>query len=181
VRLRPAAALALAIAAAAAAGCTGSADRTTPPPPPPPPDGTGYFVGSGPHGIGASLDLMAEDPITRAVERALASLGQDRGADVGVASVVDDGPTPVPAPRFVAGFDDGGAVPLEPAIDAVTSGRTRAARIARRMLAAAPRRVPAGGAGTFYVILRGAPVDEVTSVVMVAVPGVPVTLTPRRR
>jgi hypothetical protein len=49
------------------------------------------------------------------------------------------------------------------------------------MLAAVPRRIPAGGAGTVYVVLRGAAVEDVSSVVMVAVPGAPVTLTPRRR
>jgi hypothetical protein len=183
VRAARAAALApaVALALAAVAGCTGSAARTTTAPTAPPPDGTGYFVGSGPHGVGASLDLEGDDPVIRAIERALISLGTARGARVGIASVVDDGPLAVPAPRFVARFEGGGALPFDSATEAIGPGRTPAARLARRMLAAVPRRIPAGGAGTVYVVLRGAAVEDVSSVVMVAVPGAPVTLTPRRR
>ena len=100
----------------------------------------------------------------------------------GIASVVNEGPESVPAPRFVAVLaDDGGAVPVPRAEDVLRASEGPAARRALRRLAALPARVPAKGAATYYVVLDGVRVAEVDSVRMVVVPGEPITLAARRR
>ena len=175
---------ALAVAALVlVAGCSDGGGSTPPAPPPPPPEGTGFFVGEGPDGIGATLDLEGSDPVTGAVDAALGARGgrPGDGPVVGVASVVNDGARAVAAPAFIATFAGGGAVPLEDAATAVARGDGPAARRALARLGPTPRSVPAGGAVTMYVVLRGAPAREVEAVRMVVEPGRPVTLEARPR
>lgn len=179
-------ALAAALAAAAVlAGCSGSgADGPVDTAPAPPPTGTGYFVGAGADGVGATLDMHGSDPVARAIDAALVGRGGPAGdvPAVGIASVVNEGPESVPAPRFVAVLaDDGGAVPVPRAEDVLRASEGPAARRALRRLAALPARVPAKGAATYYVVLDGVRVAEVDSVRMVVVPGEPITLAARRR
>jgi hypothetical protein len=174
-------AAAVAVAVVALAGCGGgSAQRETTPPPPP--SGTGYFVGSQ-EGIGATLDLGADDPVSRKVTRALlAEAGPaDPPAAVGIASIVNETPSGFDAPRFIAVLESGRGVILVPAAEALREARGPAARAARAALAGVPERVPAEGAGLAYLVLRGAPVDEVASVAMAAGPQPSITLAARRR
>jgi hypothetical protein len=177
------AAIAVALALGAA-GCSGAAGTyTAPAPGPPPPEGTGFFVGEGPDGVGATLDLQGRDAVTAAIDAALRarSGAPGDGPVVGVASVVNDGPRPVRAPSFIATFAGGGAVPLEPAAEAVSRGAGPAAAGALALLGPEVRTVPAGGAATMYVVLRGAAPGEVQSVRMVVVPGRPVGMESRSR
>ena len=179
--LRRAAAGALAILVLA--GCSGGGPAPARPPAPPEPRGTGYFVGTGPDGVGASLDLFADDPIVREIDAALAARGGPRGdrPAVGVASIVNDGRFGILTPRFIADLSTGGALPLRSAADALSGAAGPAARRARARLGDAPRRVPGGGAVTAYVVLEGAAPEAVGSVRMVLARGGSVTLTARRR
>ncbi len=170
-------------ALAALAGCGGDDPAPSPDPEPPAP-GSGLFVGTGPGGIGATLDLEGDDPVAEMVLDALHEPGATRGEDpvVGIASVVNDGTRPLPAPSFVAVLEDGGAAPLQPAGLLVSARLPAAAAIrAREALGPTPRTVPAGGARTMYVVLRGAAAGDVASVRMVVVPGEPITMRARRR
>lgn len=179
------AAAAVVALASVVAGCAGSGGAVaTAPQPDPAPTGTGYFVGSGSGGIGGSLDLHGEDPVAQAIDRALVGEGGPTGAvpSVGIASVLNEGTLSIRAPRFVAVLaGDHGAVPIEPAMDALHPGDGPAARRALRMLARVPTRVPPGGAGTFYVVLRDITAAEVGSVTMIVRAGHPITLQARRR
>lgn len=180
-RFAPAvAAIALAAALAGCSGDGGAVDTA----PPPPPTGTGYFVGTGPDGVGATLDMHGSDPVATAIDDALVGRGGAAGAvpAVGIASVVNEGAQSVPAPRFVAVLADGhGAIPIPRAEDALRADEGPAARRALARLAALPARVPAQGAATFYVILQDVDVAEVGSVRMVVERGEPITLQARRR
>lgn len=181
---RAAAAAAVAALACAVAGCGSSQPvGTGPPAPEPAPAGTGYFVGTGPDGIGASLDLLADDPTVRAVGDALAATVSppDRAPAVGIASVVNDGPLGIAAPTFTALFANGGALPIPDARTAIEGLRGPAARRARALLGAAPVRVPAGGATTQYVVLAGARPPEVDAVRMSSPPLEPIRMEARRR
>jgi hypothetical protein len=179
VRARAAAAgTALALALC---GCAGGGP---PPEPAPAPTGTGYFVGTGPAGIGATLDLEGRDRVTAAVGAALRLPPSEAASApaVGIASVVNEGPRALPAPVFAARFANGGATPLRDAASVVSEEPPGPARArALRLLGEAPRVVPADGAVTMYVVLRGATAAEVESVRMTALPGQPVTLGARAR
>jgi hypothetical protein len=162
------------------AGCGGDGPAETAPPPPP--SGTGYFVGSA-EGIGASLDLLGDDPVARTVRRALlaeAGPGEAPPA-VGIASIVNDTSTGFDAPRFIAILESGRAVILEPALTALRGAAGPAAREARLLLRDVPSRVPSRGAGVAYLVMRGAPADQVASVRMAAGPQPSITLAARRR
>jgi len=175
------AALAAAAALLLAAGCGGSGEPVATAPAPPP-SGTGYFVGSE-DGIGASLDLLGEDPVSRAVDRALLAQGGEPGTlpDVGLASIVNETATGFALPRFVAILEGGRAVILVPAAEALRAARGPAARRARALLRSAPRRVPAEGAAVAYLVLPGAAADAVDSVRMAAGPEPAIVLSARRR
>ena len=148
----------------------------------PPPSGTGYFVGRGADGLGASLDLLADDPVVRLVDAALAARDGGRSApSVGVASVVNDGPAGRPMPRFIADLATGGALPLREASDVLRRDEGPEARRALARLDAISARVPAEGAATAYVVLQAVPAAEVASVRMVVPRGAPITLAARRR
>lgn len=178
------AALATIALAAGLAGCSGSGDGPVDTAPEPPPTGTGYFVGTGQDGVGATLDMHGSDPVALAIDAALVGRGDPAGdvPAVGIASVVNQGPLSVPDPHFVAVLADGrGAVPIPRAEDVLGAAEGPAARRALRRLAALPTRVAAKGAATFYVILDEVPVAEVDSVRMVVRPGEPITLAARRR
>lgn len=148
----------------------------------PPPSGTGYFVGAGADGLGASLDLLADDPVVRLVDAAFAARDGGRSVPaVGVASVVNDGPVGTPMPRFIADLATGRALPLREAADVLRPGEGPEARRALARLAALPARVGAEGAATAYVVLLAVPVAEVESVRMVVPRGPQITLAARRR
>ena len=171
----------LAVALLLAAGCGGSggpADTA----PAPPPSGTGYFVGSQ-GGIGASVDLLGEDPISRAIDQALLAQGGPGGnlPEVGIASIVNETPAGFRQPGMVAVLESGRAVILVPAAEALRGAHGPAARAARASLRAVPRRVPAEGAAVAYLVLQGASADEVASIRMAAGPHPPITLSARRR
>ena len=179
--MRAAIAAALAAAVLALAGCGGDgAPRETTPAPPP--SGTGWFVGSR-EGIGATLDLAGDDPVSRKVTRALlAEAGPgEPPATVGIASIVNETPSGFAAPRFIAILESGRAVILVPATEALRDARGPAARTARAALEGVPERIPSEGAGLAYLVLRGARVDEVASVTMAAGPEPSITLAARRR
>lgn len=168
------------LAALAVAGCAAGGPGPAKPPAAPEPSGTGYFVGRGSEGVGVSLDLLGEDPVTRAVDAALAARGA-REAAVGIVSVVNGSRAGIGMPRFTADLAAGGSVPLTPAADAIAGEDGPAAARARRMLARLPRRVPAEGAGTAYVVLAASTPAAVGSVRMVDPAGRTVTLAARRR
>jgi hypothetical protein len=65
---------ALAAFALAGAGCSAGTEPARVEPEPAP-AGTAYFVGAGADGIGASLDLLGDDPVVRLVDAALAERG----------------------------------------------------------------------------------------------------------
>jgi hypothetical protein len=180
VRRLPAAVLAA--TALAGAGCSPGAEPAREIVEPPP-AGTGYFVGAGSDGVGASLDLLAVDPVVRLVDAALAARGAGRGGEpsVGVASVVNDGRAGIPSPRFIADLSTGGAVPLPEAADVLRPQEGPEARRALARLVEPPGRVPAESAATVYVVLQAAPAAEVASVRMVVARGAPITLDARRR
>jgi hypothetical protein len=173
---------ALAAFALAGAGCSAGTEPARVEPEPAPAS-TAYFVGAGADGIGASLDLLGDDPVVRLVDAALAERGGERGreASVGVVSVVNDGRFGTPVPRFIADLSSGGAVPLRDAADLLSTEDGPVARRALARLSALPRRIPAEGAATAYVVLEAAPAAEVASVRMVVARGAPVTLAARRR
>ena len=105
MRRRPAAAAAaVAAALALAAGCGGGGA-----PAPPPPDqqeeaGSGYFVGTAPGGLGATVDLLGTDPAAGALGAALAveTAPGEPSPSVGIASVVNDSSRLAAMPGFVA-------------------------------------------------------------------------------
>lgn len=181
MRRRAAAALA---AALLVAGCS-SAGAPAPPrtSPEPAPSGTGYFVGTGPGGVGASLDLRGRDPVVDMIDAALRVNADPRLEipAVGIASVVNEGPAGIPAPRFVAELADGTAVPLPRAADVLRASGGPLARRALARLRRVPARVRAEGAATFYVVLRGPTPAEVAGARMVVVRGQPISLAARRR
>ena len=83
--------------------------RPSPPPRPPPPSGTGLLRRHGEDGVGASLDLSGQDPVSQAVDPRCAPGGEPGAVpDVGVASVVNEAPS-VPGAAFVATLEGGGA------------------------------------------------------------------------
>ena len=176
-----AAAAAIAALLLALAGC---GDGPPPPQtaPPPPASGTGYFVGSG-DGIGATLDMLGDDPVSRSVERALVAEVGPTGdlPDVGIASIVNETSSGFDAPGFVAILEGGRAVILTPALEALRGARGPAARQARARLRTVPSRVPSMGAGVAYLVLRGADADQISSVTMAAGPEPSITLAARRR
>ncbi len=169
--------------ATALAGCSAQVDDPTTTAPAPPPTGTGYFAGTGPGGIGISVDLLADDRIARSV--ALALLARDGRAGsvpaVGVASIVNDGPLAIPVPRFLADLENGQSIALRPPGEILTRSGGPAARRALRAVGAQTTRIPAGGAATAYLVLDGAAANAVSSVRVVVVPGRPITLRARRR
>ncbi len=168
----------------AAGGCASGDARTTDAERPPVREpGSGFFVGTGAGGIGATLDLEGQDRVTAAVDAALRARGGEPGTGpvVGVASVVNEGPVAVPAPSFIADFAGGGALPMPPAARVVGQVGGPAARRAAALLARPPTSVPAGGAATIYVVLPGVAPGDVASVRMVIGPGRVVTMEARRR
>jgi len=174
------------LAALLLSGCgAGSPAPTAPEPPQPPPEprGTGYFVGTGPDGLGASLDLLAEDAVTRALSRALAGEpGAGRPTPVvGIASVVNGADVAAPTPRFTAVLSSGAAAPLASAREALEGRDGPAARRAAALLPAEGAVVAGGGSAILYVVLRGAGPREVASARMVAIPGEPIALEARPR
>jgi hypothetical protein len=140
-------------------------------------------VGTGPDGLGASLDLLGEDAVTRALSRALAGEPGARGPTpvVGIASVVNGAEVAVPTPRFTAVLFSGAATPLASARQALAGRDDPAARRAAAMLAPERAVVAGGGSAILYVVLRGAGPREVASARMVAIPGEPIGLAARPR
>lgn len=180
---RRAAAVAVCAALLALHGCGGGGSAPPPEDPPPTRPGSAYFVGTGADGVGATLDLEGQDPVTEAVDAALRARDgvAGEGPVVGVASVVNEGARVLPAPTFIAQFEGGGALALESAAAVVAEADGPAARRALRLLGRPPVVVPAGGADTLYVVLRGAAPGEVDSVRMVVRPGEIVMLQARSR
>ena len=137
MRRRPAAAAAAVVAALAlAAGCGGGGA-----PAPPPPDqqeeaGSGYFVGTAPGGLGATVNLLGTDPAVRALGPALAveTAPGEPSPSVGIASVVNDSSRLAAMPGFVAVLASGRRIPLEPAAAALRGRRDEAARRAAALL-----------------------------------------------
>jgi hypothetical protein len=185
VRRPPAALAAAAAVAALAAGCGGGDGRSTEAEPPAPPEamGSGYFVGTAPNGVGATVDLLAADPVVAALDRALVpttSPGLPAPA-VGIASVVNDSPRAALAPRFSAVLDTGAVVPLVPAAEALGAPQDAAARRAARLLPP-DRPLLDGGASTVqYLVLRGAVPGRVAEVRMTTGRVGPTRLAPRPR
>jgi hypothetical protein len=140
-------------------------------------------VGTGPDRLGASLDLLADDPVTRALSAALAGEpGDPRPTPVvGIASVVNGGEVAAPTPRFTAVLFSGGAAPLATAREALAGRDDPPARRAAALLPPQRATVPAGGSAILYVVLRGAGARDVASARMVAVPGEPIALEARPR
>ena len=174
--------LAALVAGLALAGCSAGGPGPARPPADPVPSGTGYFVGTGAEGLGASVDLFGDDPVVRMLDAALRT---HRGADgrpaVGIVSIVNEGRLGVAVPRFVAELSGGGAVTMRGAAAVLAREPGAAARRARARLAALGRRVPAGGAATAYVVLEDVAPAAVGSVRMEPDAGAPVTLSARRR
>jgi hypothetical protein len=172
----------LAIPALAAAGCGGDDDAGAPPAPPQdrPPAGSGYFVGTDPEGLGASIDLSGYDDVLARVRARLAAAEPGSRAEritaVGVVSLVNTGTLPRAVPRFIAVLDGGGAVPL-PAASIARDLPDRAAAA----LPPQPLIVPAGGSATAYVALSGAPPERLDHLKMVVAPGQVTRLPARRR
>jgi hypothetical protein len=178
---RAPAALLCAAALAGAAACGGASDGPAPEPSEPAPSSTGYFTGKDADGLGAAVDLLGNDPVSRAVVAALSDPRRDDAPVVGIASLVNSGQAAVPAPAFVAMLESGGAVPLEPAIRAIAGRHDPEAVRARNALGRLRRIVPAAGGVVTYLVLRGAGAREVASVRMVTAPGEGATLGPRKR
>jgi len=177
VRRRPAAAAAaVAAALALAAGCGGGGA-----PAPPPPDqqeeaGSGYFVGTAPGGLGATVDLLGTDPAARALGAALAveTAPGEPSPSVGIASVVNDSSRLAAMPGFVAVLASGRRIPLEPAAAALRGRRLQRDPPARSAL-------PAGGSAVEYVVLRGVVPGRVAEVRMTTGPETSTRLAPRPR
>ncbi len=173
-------------AAALAAGCGGGG--TPSPAPPPPPEtvealGSGYFVGTGPDGLGATVDLRASDPVVEALEAALRVGAPAAGPapSVGIASLVNGSSTRVRTPAFTAVLDTGGRATLRGAVDALRgrsgpADRRAAALVPPRRVTLAPR-----ASAVEYVVLYGAVPGRVAEVLMRGVEGGPVRLAPRPR
>ncbi len=184
MRRRPAALAAAAAVAALAAGC-GGGSRAPEPEPPAPPEamGSGYFVGTAPNGVGATLDLLGADPVVEALDTALlptTAVGEP-GPAVGIASVVNDSTRPAPAPRFTAVLDTGALVPLTPAAEALGGRSDAAARRAARVLPPTRPILEGGGSAVDYVVLRGAVPGRVAEVRMTTGRQGPTRLAPRPR
>jgi hypothetical protein len=177
---RRAPAAALASLALMAAGC--SRGDPAPPKEPPAQAGTGYFVGRDAAGLGASVDLFGSDPASRAVREALAPDPRGgRGAPVvAIASVVNDGPAPVPTPRFVALMMSGRAVPM-PSVRATLSPSVPAQGRALLLLGAPRQRIRSGGSASLHLLLGDVDPLQVESVRMVSTLGEPISLSARRR
>ena len=171
-------------AAALAAGCGGGSPSPAPQPPAPPEAlGSGYFVGTGPDGVGATVDLRAADATVRALEAALrqgAPPGEPPPA-VGIASVVNDSRRAAPAPRFIAVLDSGELLPLRPAADALGTRTDPLARRAARLMPAPRSVLPGGASAVEYVVLRGVVPGRVAEVRMTTGTGTPARLAPRPR
>lgn len=168
-----------ALALGAVTACGGGDTPAAPPAATTVAGGSGYFVGTGPGGVGAAVDLQAHDAVTARAAEALLRVPAREGRPglvVGVASVVNDGRSPVPLPRFVAVVDGGGATPL-------VAARSPGLGIpgAARIFPSPPLFVPAGGSATVYLVLRGARAEAVRSVKMIVRPGEPVMLGAHRR
>jgi hypothetical protein len=180
VRAARRAAAVLASLALVAAGCT----RGDPAPPQEPPVrvGTGYFVGGDPAGLGASVDLFGSDPASRAVREALAPDPRGGGGApvVAIASVVNDGPAPVPTPRFVAVMMSGRAMPM-PSVRASLSPSVPAQNRALLLLGAPRARIRSGGSASLHLLLGDVDPLQVESVRMVSTVGEPISLAARRR
>ena len=177
---RRALAAALASLALMAVGC--SRDDPTPPREPPAQVGTGYFVGGDAAGLGASVDLFGSDPASRAVRRALAPDPRGGGGApvVAIASVVNDGPTPVPTPRFVAVMMSGRALPMA-SVRASLSPSVPAQRRALLLLGPPRARIRSGGSASLHLLLGDVDPLQVESVRMVSTVGEPISLGARRR
>ena len=177
---RRAPAAALAALALVAAGC--SDGDPAPPREPPAQVGTGYFVGRDAAGLGASVDLFGSDPASRAVREALTPDPRGgRGAPVvAIASVVNDGPAPVPTPRFVAVMMSGRAVPM-PSVRASLSPSVPAQGRALLLLGAPHARIRSGGSASLHLLLPDVDPLQVESVRMVSTAGEPISLSARRR
>lgn len=177
---RRAPAAALASLALLAAGC--SRGDPSPPRQPPAQAGTGYFVGRDAAGLGASVDLFGSDPAARAVRVALAPDPRDgAGAPVvAIASVVNDGPAPVPTPRFVAVMMSGRAMPM-PSVRTALSPSVPAQNRALLLLGAPRARIRPGGSASLHLLLGDVDPLQVESVRMVSTVGEPISLAARRR
>ena len=183
MRRRPAAAAAAAAAALAlAAGCGGGGAGA------PPPDqreeaGSGYFVGTAPGGLGATVDLLGTDPAAGALGAALAveTAPGEPSPSVGIASVVNDSSRLAAMPGFVAVLASGRRIPLEPAAAALRGRGDAAARRAAALLPPARSALPAGGSAVEYVVLRGVVPGRVAEVRMTTGPETSTRLAPRPR
>ena len=168
-----------------AAGCGGGGSPSPAPEPPAPPQapGSGYFVGTSPAGVGATVDLRGSDPASRALETALLPDAPRGGPapSVGIASIVNGAARPVRAPTFTAELASGELVPLSPA-RAVLGGRDDpAARRAEMLLPAEQARLPAGASAVIYLVLDAEVPGAVAGVRMATGPEAPIALAPRPR
>ncbi|MEQ8833177.1 MAG: hypothetical protein RIB67_01880 [Miltoncostaeaceae bacterium] len=159
----------------ALAGCGGG--EPEPPGGAAAPSGSGYFVGSGPDGLGAVVDFAARDGVLDDLRDAMRA--RPEGAPpvwVGAVALVNRGSASVAVPRFIADLPGGGAVPL---------ADPRAPRIAipaaDDLVPPAPLLIPPQGAVTAYVALRGADPTAVRGLRMVVAPGSTVGLGARSR
>lgn len=132
-----------------------------------PPAASGYFVGEG-AGVGAAVDLEGRGAGVGAIRR---SLGPSR--PVAVAAVVNRASTASRVPGFRAVLDDGSTLGLGLVAPPVARGGRPAPP---------PRRLPARGARTLYLVFpEGAPTARTVAVRM-SLAGMPVaTLRPRPR
>lgn len=180
MRVARRAAAALAALALVAAGCSGG--DPAPPREPPTEVGTGYFIGRDAAGLGASVDLFGSDPASRAVREALTPDPRGgRGAPVvAIASVVNDGPTAVPTPRFVAVMMSGRALPMPSVRAALSPSVPAQARLLLR-LGAPQARIRSGGSASLHLLLADVDPLQVESVRMVSTFGKPISLSARRR
>jgi hypothetical protein len=184
VTRRPAAAAAaVAAALALAAGC-GSGGTPAPPPPDQQEEaGSGYFVGTAPGGLGATVDLLGTDPAVRALGPVLAAetTPGEPAPSVGIASVVNDSSRVAPMPDFVAVLGSGRRIPLQPAAAALRGRDDAAARRAASLLPAPRSSLPAGAGAVEYVVLRGVVPGRVAEVRMSTGPEASTRLAPRPR
>ena len=167
-----------------AAGCgSGSPSPAPEAPAPPEAPGSGYFVGTSPAGVGATVDLRGSDPASRAVETALLRDAPRAGPapSVGIASIVNGAERPVRAPTFTAELASGELVPLSPARDALGGRDDPAARRAERLLPVERMRLPAGASAVVYLVLEGEVPGAVAEVRMASGPEAPIALAPRPR
>lgn len=157
-------------------GCSTGEHR--PGPPAPAPQGSGYFVGRTPGGLGVAVDLAGFDPTAQAVARAL--LDYPRPVALAIVSMVNDGGRDVPAPELVARTRAGRLVPLVDVRVLLARLPEAAAQAVRKRLPPVPGVLAAGTSSLRYLGAVDVAVPDVDGVRMVASDAV-IDLSERRR